>query len=146
MYLVVILRSVFIIFIIFERSKFSTQQQSPCALGPVSTQALEGACCLEKTRQWPTSWLTLGGSPMPPAQRCPSKGTRMPLLVHSTPSQLVEELSSPQASMPTSQLTPGAHSCLLPDVAHRKAHGCPSPHATSALPVHSVPSRLVEKC
>ena len=49
MYFVVILRSVFIIFIIFERSKFSTQQQSPCALGPVSTQALEGACCLEKT-------------------------------------------------------------------------------------------------
>ena len=45
----------------------------------VSARPLERACCLGKTCQWPTSRLTPGGSPMPPARRCPSKGTRMPL-------------------------------------------------------------------
>ena len=39
----------------------------------------------------------------------------------------------------------GPHPCLPPDAAHQKAHGRPSPHATSALPVHSAPSRLAEE-
>ena len=46
---------------------------------------------------------------------------------------------------PTSRLIPGDHPCPSPEVSHRNAHGCPSPHETSALLVHSVPFRLVKE-
>ena len=66
---------------------------------PVSARPLERACCLGKACQWPASRLTPGG------------------LTH--------------ASRPT-----------LPIERHTDA---PPPHATSALPGHSAPSRLVEE-
>ena len=126
---------------------------------PVSAQALKRACCLGKTCQWPTSRLTTGGSPMPPARRCPSKGTRMSLTpcYECPPRALCPVSTSRGAIKPSSEHVAeekrangqrrgsprGAHPCLPPDVAHQKAHGCPSPHAMSVLLMHSAPSRLV---
>ena len=95
-----------------------------------------------------------GGSPMPPARRCPSKGTRMPLTpMQREPSPGARPLVSARrgalkpssehvasektCQWPTSRLTPGAHPCPPPDVAHRKAHGCPSP------PCNECPTRVL---
>ena len=97
---------------------------------------------------------------MPPARRCPSKGTRMPLPpMQRVPSPGTRPRPSPSRLDPSSEHVAsekrangqrrgsprGAHPCLPPDAAHQKAHGRPSPHATSALPVHSAPSRLAEE-
>ena len=128
---------------------------------PVSARPLERACCLGKTCQWPTSRLTPGGSPMPPARRCPSKGTRTPLPpCNECPPRALGPVSARRGALePSSEHVAseklangqrrgsprGAHPCLPPDAAHQKAHGRPSPHATSALPVHSAPSRLAEE-
>ncbi len=197
----------------------------PRALGPVS--ARRGA--LEPSSEHVASEKLANGqrrgsprgSPMPPARRCPSKGTRMPLppcnespsRVLGPSSRLVEEPSSPRASMlPRKNVLvanvaahPGAHPCPRPtlpierhtdapppcnecppralgpvsarrgalkpssehvasekraggqrrgsprgspmpplDVAHRKAHGCPSP--MQRVPSRALgPSRLVEE-
>ncbi|XP_059589984.1 pollen-specific leucine-rich repeat extensin-like protein 1 [Vitis vinifera] len=104
-----------------------------------------------------------GGSPMPPARRCPSKGTRMPLPpMQREPSPGARPLVSARrgalkpssehvasektCQWPTSRLTPGAHPCPPPDVAHRKAHGCPSPPCKECpTRVLGPPSRLVEE-
>ena len=120
---------------------------------PVSARALERACCLRKTCQWPTSRLTTGGSPMPPTRRCPSKGIRMSLPpCNECPPRalgpistrwgalkpLNEHVASEKRANSQRRGSPWeAYPCLLPNVAHQKAHGCPSPHAMSALPVHS---------
>ena len=116
-----------------------------------SPQALERACCLGKNVPVANVAAHPGGSPMPPARRCPSKGTRMPL----PPMQRVpypgarppvsarrgalkpssEHVASEKTCQwPTSRLTPGAHPCPPLDVAHRKAHGCPSPPCNECPP------------
>ena len=101
-----------------------------------------------------------GGSPMPPARRCPSKGTRMPLPpMQREPSPGARPLVSARrgalkpssehvasektCQWPTSRLTPGAHPCPPLDVAHRKAHGCPSPPCNECPPraLGPVPAR-----
>ena len=137
---------------------------SPCTrprLGsPRSPRALERACCLGKACQWPASRLTPGAHPcLPPdvahrkAHGCPSPPcNESPPRVLGPSSRLVEEPSSPRASMlprkktcqwPTSRLTPGAHPCPPLDVAHRKAHGCPSPPCNECPPraLGPVPAR-----
>ena len=85
------------------------------------------------------------------AHRCPSPNATSALLVHSAPTRrgalkpLSEHVASEKRANGQRRGSPrGAHPCLPPDVAHQKAYGCPSPHATSALLVHSAPSRLVE--
>ena len=90
--------------------------------------------------------------PMPPMRTHPPSHATSALLTHSIPSLLVSARLFERTcclrktcQWPTSWLTPRAHPCPLPDVAHRKAHGCPSPHATRALPGHLAPSRLVEE-
>jgi hypothetical protein len=114
---------------------------------PVSARPLERACCLGKTCQWPTSRLAPGGSPMPPARRCPSKGTRTPLPpCNECPPRALGPVSARRGALeracclgkacqwPASRRTPGAHPCPPPDVAHRKAHGCPSPPCNECPP------------
>ena len=119
---------------------------------PVSARPLERACCLGKTCQWPTSRLAPGGSPMPPARRCPSKGTRMPLppmqrepspgarpLVSS---RLVEEPSSPRASMLPRKSLPMASVAAHPGGSPMPpARRCPSKGTRMPLPpMQRVPS------
>ena len=79
-------------------------------------------------------------------QRVPSPGTR-PRLDSSRSPQTLERACclKKTCQWPTSRLIPRDHPCPSPEVSHRKAHRCPSPHATSALPVHSTPFRLVEE-
>ena len=128
---------------------------------PVSARPLERACCLGKTCQWPTSRLAPGGSPMPPARRCPSKGTRTPLppcnecppralgpvsarrgaLEPSSEHVASEKLANGQRRGSPRGLTHASRP-TLPIERHTDA---PPPHATSALPGHSAPSRLVEE-
>ena len=155
----------------------------PCALGPISPclgsprspRALKRACCLEKPCQWPTTRLTLRGSPMPPTQCCPSKGTHIslspcnvcstcalgPFLGLSRSSQALDRACclGKTCQWLMLQLAPGAHPCHPSNAAHIKAHKCPSsstlpierhmdvyfPHATSALLARSVSSWLVEE-
>ncbi|KAL6348280.1 hypothetical protein AAG906_005577 [Vitis piasezkii] len=93
------------------------------------------------------------GSPMPPAQRCPLKGTQMPLPMQRVSSPRARpHLGSPRShrasmlpwkNMPMGNVAPhpGGHPCLSSDVAHRNAHRCPSricnecpPHALSLVP------------
>lgn len=71
-------------------------------------------------------------TPSPPCKECPQALERACYL-------------GKVCQWPTLRLTPGAHPCSLPDVAHRKAHECLSFYATSALLGHSAPSRLVEE-
>ena len=85
------------------------------------------------------------GHALPPMQRVPSPRTRP----RPSPSRLdpsSEHVASEKRANGQRRGSPrGAHPCLPPDAAHQKAHGRPSPHATSALPVHSAPSRLAEE-
>ena len=97
------------------------------------------------------------GSPMPPAQRYPLKGTQMPLPhatsvlpVRSTSSRLTKEPSSEHVALEKHangqrRASPrGTHPCLPSDVAHRNAHRCPSricnecpPRALNLVPLVS---------
>ena len=90
--------------------------------------------------------------PMPPMRTRPSPHATSALPVHSAPSRLAEEPSSPRASMLPRKSLPmasvaahprGAHPCLPPDAAHRKAHGCPSPPCNECPPraLGPVPAR-----
>ena len=122
---------------------------------PVSARPLERACCLGKTCQWPTSRLAPGGSPMPPARRCPSKGTRTPLppcnecppralgpvsarrgaLEPSSEHVASEKLANGQRRGSPRGLTHASRP-TLPIERHTDA---PPPHATRALPGCSAP-------
>ena len=83
----------------------------------------------------------------PPMHRAPSPCTRPRLGSSRSPRALERACCLGKACQwPTSRLTPGAHPCLPPDVAHRKAHGCPSPPCNESPPrVLGPPSRLVEE-
>jgi hypothetical protein len=69
----------------------------------------------------------------PPMQRAPSPGTR-PRLGSSRSPQALERACCLEKTCqwPTSRLTPGAHPCLSPDLAHPKARLVP-PVSTRSL-------------
>ena len=153
----------------------------PHALGPIPPRlgSLRSPRALEPSSEHVASENHANGqqrgSPMPPTQRCPSKGTRIslspcnecspralgPFIGSSRSSQALEQACclGKTCQWPTLRLAPGAHPCLLPNATHIKARGCPSsptlpikrymdvspPHATSALLMCSVLSRLVEE-
>ena len=89
------------------------------------------------------------GSPMPLARSFPSKGTQMPLpSCNECPPHALGPVSARRGTLkPSSEHVAsekhasgqsldsprGTHPCLLPDIAHQKAHRCPFPNATSAL-------------
>ena len=91
--------------------------------------------------------------PMPPMRTRPPPHATSALPAHSAPSLPVSARPLERAcclgkacQWPASRLTPGAHPCLPPDVAHRKAHGCPSPPCNESPPrVLGPSSRLVEE-
>ena len=79
--------------------------------------------------------------PMPPMRTRPPPHATSALPAHSAPSLPVSARPLERAcclgkacQWPASRLTPGAHPCLPPDVAHRKAHGCPSPPCNECPP------------
>ncbi|XP_059599256.1 uncharacterized protein LOC132255227 [Vitis vinifera] len=103
-----------------------------------------------------------GGSPMPPARRCPWKGTRMPLPpMQREPSPGARSLVSARrgALKPSSEHVAsekrasgqrrgsprGLTHAPRPTLPIERHTDAPPSHATSALPGHSAPSRLVEE-
>nr|CAN75538.1 hypothetical protein VITISV_009643 [Vitis vinifera] len=71
----------------------------------------------------------------PPMQRVPSPCTRPHLGSSRNPQARKRACYLGKACQwPTLRLTPEAHPCLPPDVAHQKAHGCPSPPCNECPP------------
>ncbi|RVW13955.1 hypothetical protein CK203_117739 [Vitis vinifera] len=136
----------------------------PRALGPVSARrgALEPRASMLPRKSLPVASVAAhpGGSPMPPpdvahrkAHGCPSPHATSALPGARPPSRLVEEPSSLERACCLGKNVPVANVAAHPggspmpplDVAHRKAHGCPSPPCNECPPGHSAPSRLVEE-